>query len=125
MARFDRQIDMALRLIAKNGEHVTWRTIGEPIANVDEPWNPVPAVTEDHDATICFLTVDRIMMETLSFQLGSEIPKGLVFGLMGHVDFEPNLKDVVIRHGKEYRIFNMDILSPNSQIILHEIIFQQ
>ena len=125
MARFDRQIEMALRLIKKNGEEIVWKSIVEPTVNPAEPWKPTPIDAVEHSATICFLTVDRVGMETLSFQYAKEVPKGLVFGLMGQVEFEPNLKDVVIRHGVEYRILNIDILSPNSQIILYEIIFQQ
>lgn len=125
MARFDRQIEMALRLIKKNGEEIIWKSIVEPTVNPAEPWKPDSIDAIEYPATICFLTVDRVGMETLSFQYAKEVPKGLVFGLMGQVEFEPNLKDVVIRHGVEYRILNIDILSPNSQIILYEIIFQQ
>lgn len=124
MARFDRQIATALRLIAKNGEQVTWKSIVEPTANPATPWKPTVVAPIDYTATICFLTVDRVSMETLSFQLGTEVPKGLVYALMGTVAFAPNLKDVVMRHSKEYRILNIDILSPNSQIILYEMIFQ-
>lgn len=124
MARFDRQIAVALRLIAKNGEPITWRTQPEPVVDPATPWNPQPSVPVDNTATICFLPVERVGMESFSHMLRTEVPKGLVLGYMGQVPFEPNIKDTVIRHGKELRVMNLDVLSPNGQMILYTVIFQ-
>lgn len=125
MARFDRAIQTALRLIAKNGEKVKWRVIDDAAApNPSQPWNPGPATPEDKDVTICFLPVDRQTMETFTFIKGTEVPKGSVMGLMGNVPFNPNLKDVVIRDGVELRIANIDVLSPNGQKVLYTVVFQ-
>ncbi|WEL95607.1 hypothetical protein [Xanthomonas phage vB_XooS_NR08] len=125
MARFDRAIQTALRLIAKNGEKVKWRVIDDAAApNPSQPWKPGPATPEDKDVTICFLPVDRQTMETFTFIKGTEVPKGSVMGLMGNVPFNPNLKDVVIRDGVELRIANIDVLSPNGQKVLYTVVFQ-
>ena len=125
MPRFDRAIQTALRLIAKNGEKVKWRVIDDAAApDPSQPWNPGPATPEDKDVTICFLPVDRQTMETFTFIKGTEVPKGSVMGLMGNVPFNPNLKDVVIRDGVELRIANIDVLSPNGQKVLYTVVFQ-
>lgn len=126
MARFDAQIKTALRLIAKNGQLVKWRIVRDaaPI-NPAQPWKPTnPATPVEEDVTICFLTVDKDTYETLSYMAGGEIPMGAVMGLMGAVSFEPSLKDVVIRDGKELRLFNIEKLSPNGQAILYTTVFK-
>ena len=126
MARFDRAIQTALRLIAKNGEKVTWRVINDaPSPNPSQPWNPGASTPEDKPATICFLPVDRQTQETFTFIKGTEVPKGSVMGLMGQVPFDPNLKDVVIRDGKELRLAYIDVLSPNGQKVLYTMVFQE
>lgn len=126
MARFDRQIKTALRLIAKNGQAVKWRVIDDPTpTDPNKPWEPGPATPDDKDVTICFLPIDRQTMETFNFIKGTEVPKGSVMGLMGQVNFDPNIKDVVIREGKELRIASLDVLSPNGQKILYTVVFKE
>lgn len=125
MARFDRAIKTALRLIAKNGEKVKWRVIDDPVSvDPSQPWNPGLATPDDKDVIICFLPIDRQMMETLTFIKNTEVSKGSVMGLMGNVPFSPNLKDVVIRYGVELRIANINVLSPNGQKVLYTVVFQ-
>ena len=124
MAQFDRQVQTALKLIAKNGQAVKWRVVrdGAPVDS-SQPWKPTqPATPVEHDVTICFLTVDKDTYETLSYTAGGEVPMGAVMGLMGAVNFEPSLKDVVIRDGKELRLENIDVLSPNGQTILYTVV---
>ena len=127
MARFDAQIKTALRLIAKNGQSVKWRIVrdGAPVDS-SKPWKPSnPATPVENDVSICFLTIDRQTYETLSYMAGGEVPMGAVMGLMGAVDFEPSLKDVVIRDGKELQLFNIQELKPNGQTILYTLVFKQ
>lgn len=126
MARFDRQVQTAKKLIAKNGQLVKWRIVRDA-APVDsaQPWKPTNTATPvEHDVTICFLTVDKDTYETLSYMEGGEVPMGAVMGLMGAVNFEPSLKDVVIRDGKELRLFNVEELNPNGQTILYTMVFR-
>ena len=126
MARFDRQIQTAKRLIAKNGQVVKWRIVRDATpVDSSQPWKPTnPAKPVEHDVTICFLTVDKDTYETLSYMAGGEVPMGAVMGLMDAVDFEPSLKDVVIRDGKELRLFNIEELNPNGQTILYTMVFK-
>lgn len=123
MARFDRAIATAQRLIKKNGQTVTWRAIADT-PNLITPWNPGPRTVTDTSVFMCFLPVDRMTMETFTFMNGTEVAKGSVMGLMGNVSFEPNLKDVVIRDSKELRIANITLLSPNGQKVLYTVVFK-
>lgn len=123
--RFDRQIQTALRLIEKNGEPVIWRSLTDVIPDVEQPWRTTVTAIE-YDAIICFLTVDLQTKETLSLITKTEVTKGMVLGLMGTViGFTPSLKDTVVRHATELRILSIDVLSPNGQIVLHTIVFEQ
>ncbi len=116
MGQFDRQVATAQKLIAKNGQDATWRIINDPVpVDPDEPWNPGPAVPVDKTVKICFLPLTLKDQESLSYILGTEVPKGAV-------DFEPNLKDVVVRDGIEHRIATIKDLSPNGQKILYTMI---
>ena len=125
MAQFDRAIKTAQRLIAKNGEKVKWRVIGDVVpTDPNKPWEPGSALPEDKDVTICFLPVDRQTQETFAFIKGTEVLKGSVMGLMGNIPFAPNLKDVVIRNGVELRLAHIDVLSPNGQNVLYTMVFQ-
>lgn len=124
MARFDRQIQTALRLIKKNGRKVQWRQI-VATENPSEPWNPLPGTPVDNDVDICFLPVDKTTYETLTLRAGTELPKVSELGYMDAVNFEPNLKDVVIRDGKEMAIVHIDKLAPNGQNILYTVLFAQ
>jgi len=125
MARFDRQIETALRLIKKNGEGVVYNVIrdGDP-ADPDQPWKPGDAVVTPNPAVVCFLPInfrsDRVlavMAKNPDVQLCNEM------GLMGAVSWEPDGKDTITRDGKEYRIVDFDVLRPNGQNILYTFYF--
>lgn len=123
MARFDRQIAMALRLLKKNGQLVTWRQITDVIPDPSNPWKTIPGPPVDNDVYIAFFTVDKDHREFIRYLTGTEVKIGDSLGYMGQVNFEPNPKDVVIRDGVEYRILNVDLLSPNGQKILYTVEF--
>lgn len=125
MARFDRQVETALRLIAKNGQVVKWRQVRDIPIDPEKPWEAGTPDDTELDATICFLPVDKVNRETLMYLAKTDIAAGQVVGLMGQVTFDPTLKDVVIRDGEELRIFNIDLLSPNGQKILYTIVFEK
>lgn len=127
MARFDAQVKTALRLIEKNGQVVTWRIVrDEPPVDSAQPWKPTNDATPvEKNVSICFLTVDRQTFESLSFMDNGEIPQGAVMGYMGKVDFVPSLKDVVVRDGKELRVYYIDELKPNGQTILYKMVFKE
>lgn len=127
MARFDRQIATANKLIQKNGQLVVWKSVttGAP-ADAAMPWKPTVAVDPQHDAYICFLPINRQMTQLFNYLRGTnDIPTGSVMGLMaGNVAFAPKLKDVVMRDGDTLRIKSIDLLSPNGQKILYTIEFE-
>jgi len=126
MAQFDRQIKTAIKLILKNGVAAKWRIIDDPVTDEElTPWKPGAYTPEDKDVVICFLPVSTQAMQSFNFINGTDVPKGSTMGLMGNVDFEPNLKDVVIYDGKQLRIASIDLLSPNGQKILYTVIFKQ
>lgn len=123
MARFDRQIAMALRLIKKNGQLVTWQQLKDEPDDPDEPWKTKSQTIINNPVYIAFFTVDKEHREFIRYLTGTEVKIGDVLGYMGQVSFEPNPKDVVIRDGIEYRILNLDLLSPNGQKILYTVEF--
>ena len=124
MARFDRQIETALRLIKKNGQLIKWRQKQW----TDDPLDPaavIEAPPVDHDAYICFLPVDKDNKEFINYLRGTnEIKVGSLIGLMGNVSFIPDASDYVIRNNKPLEIFNLDLLSPNGQKVLYTIEFK-
>lgn len=125
MARFDRSIAVAQRLIKKNGEAVKWRVTTAPVDDPDKPWLKGEPTVVDHDAIICFLPVTQRMHEMLIYVKGSEIIGGYTLGYMGAVkDFVPSPTDQVIRDGVAYAIEYIDKLAPNGQQVLYTIEFK-
>ena len=125
MGQFDRAIETAKRLIAKNGQTVTWRKLGSTTPDPSTPWKPAADSPTDHTAKIVFLPPGRIGQELIRYLKGTEVTTGSVQGLMSAVDFEPSANDVVIRDGNTLRIKSIDLLSPNGQIILYTLEFDQ
>lgn len=115
-----RQIETAKRLIKAKGQKVVWRQT--VITENDKSWRPKESVIVNHDVDIVFLPRDRVDTQAIRANSDSVII-GNVYGLMGAVDFEPNAKDIVIRDGKECRIFAIDVLAPDGTPILYTIDF--
>lgn len=126
MGQFDRQIATAKRLIAKYGQTCIWRKVanGAPVDSL-KPWKPTASETSDNNASIVFLPASRENRELLRYLKGTEIPVGSIQGLMPAVSFEPTLKDVVIRDGKQLRLKSIDPVSPNGEIILYTLEFEE
>lgn len=123
MGRFDRQIATALKLIKKNGQTVTWRNIPPTTPDPVKPWLPVGGIPVDHSPLICFLPLDLQGKEFIASLGGTEAVTGTFYGLMGNVDFNPLVTDIVFRDGVALDIESIDLLSPNGQKILYTIIF--
>lgn len=127
MARFDRAIATAGRLIAKNGQDVIWRSVVDGAPTDDsKPWKPAEAADADTNAVICFLPTDKQSQQLFTYLRGTDdVSIGLVLGLMkGNVDFVPSQKDVVIRDGETLRIKSIDLLAPNGQKVLYTMEFE-
>lgn len=126
MAVYARQIATAKRLITAKGKAVTWRSNsdGAP-GDASQPWKPGATAAIDYLVSIVFLPENRVGYEWLVRMTNSEIPEGSGYGLMHAVTFEPTLKDVVIKDGKELRIASIDPLAPNGEVILYTLRFDQ
>lgn len=122
--RFDRQIKSALKMITKYGQKVVWRIITET-QDVSEPWKNSAQTVANHTVSICFLPTNKQELESIAFRAGIEVPKGCVLGYMGAQDFEPNLKDAVVRQGVKLSIFYIDKLSPNGQNLLYTLLLKE
>jgi hypothetical protein len=127
MGQFDRAIATAKRLIAKNGQTVTWRKTQDGVpADGAKPWKPGTTVVVDYSVPIVFLPESRVGFEFLAMLANTEVPKGKLTGLMAApADFVPTLKDIVIRGGETYSIRTLDPLAPNGDVILYTIGFDR
>lgn len=116
MGVYDRQIASAKRQIAAKGESVTWtqKTNGTP-PDADIPWKPGAAQSVPHTVNIAFFPVGRSRKRSKEYSQGSVVPKGNLYGIMEAVDFEPQIKDVITRGGKEISVLWIDPLDPNGE----------
>ena len=116
---FSRQIATAKRLIQKNGQLVQWKQTVKAVDD-DKPWEQVETEPDLNDVYICFLSSTDPWLRYIK---GSDVPVGGIYGLMGQVDFDLSIADVVIRDGQELRIKEIDSFAPNGEIILNTIEF--
>lgn len=127
MARFDRAIATAERLIDRNGQLVQWRTYadGAP-SDASKPWKPGQGGETNSDVVICFLPLDKESRELFRYLRGTnDVPTGFLQGLMkGNIAFVPALNDVVVRDGEMLRIRSIELLSPNGQKVLYTVEFE-
>lgn len=123
MSRFSSAIATAARLIAKNGQTVTWRRVIDGGADDATPWKPSAADLQDTDVSMVFLPENRVGFEFLALLRGTEVPQTKVVGLMAAQDFVPTLKDVVIRDGVPMALRYIDVLAPDGAPIFYTIGF--
>ena len=122
--RFDNAIALCTRLIAKNGQVVTWKQVKAGTDPV-EPWKQTTATDVNKKATICFVpTKDNEWRKLLAYLKNTEVPSGRLAGLMAPVNFEIGLSDIVVRECVDLRISSIDTLQPNEQKVMHIIEFQ-
>lgn len=124
MGEYDRQIATAKRLIKKKGQGVTWRSIenGAP-PDASKPWKTSTSTNLDNLVDIVFLPVSRENKRFIQALGGTEVSTGFLLGYMAAVDFEPSIKDVVIRNGEQLEVLNIDIVAPNGDPILYILEF--
>jgi len=127
MGQFDRQIATARRLIAKNGELCSWRSLSAGVV-VDPliPWQKSNGVDVGTDVRIVYLPRSRVNTAFLQALGKTSVSVGMEYGLMAAVSFTPKREDYVIRaSGDKYKINAIDRLAPNGQIILYTIDFDK
>lgn len=118
MARFDRQIATAKRLIARNGMVCKWKQITKT-AIPGSPFLTGSQSEQVYDAALCFVPASD-----LDYLIGTDVPATTVVALMGQVPFTPQLKDTVMRGTETLRVANIKPLAPNEQIILYAVVFE-
>jgi hypothetical protein len=117
MPVFDRQVAMVLRLIAKNGQDITYRVTDSTFD--DTPWQGDAPTFTDYIIKGCFIPVDRVDRDTMVYREFSDIPIGFVTMYIGRVPFIPKLKDSVIREGKTLSVSRVQAYKPNSEVIAY------
>lgn len=124
MGVYDRQIAQAQKQIKKKGQLVTWT---QTAAVVNDPSKPF--ITSDagspitYPVYIAFLSPRKGLSSVLAYLKNTDVVQAGIRGLMGAVDFVPQITDKVIRNGKTLTIRNIDPLAPNGQVILYSIEF--
>lgn len=124
MGTYDRQIAMALKLIAAKGQTtgVVWQQTGDVVADATKPWIKTKGVLTEYPVIIAFFPASSKLAKLFA---GSNIAKGGNRGLMGAVtSFVPNVADVVVRNGNSLGIESLDPLQVNEQVILWKIEFK-
>jgi len=124
MGVYDRQIASAIRQISAKGQSVTWRKHinGAPL-DPEKPWNGSALTTEEHIVSILFLPLNLQTKKFADYMSNSSIHMGGEGGFMAAVDFEPSIKDEVVRDGKTLTIENFDLIAPNGDPILYILEF--
>jgi hypothetical protein len=114
---WDEEIDYVLEEIEQSGQLINWKQINK--VETSTPWLPTNGTAIDNDVFMCFATNAK-----LQYWSGTEIPVGMMIGLMGQVDFTPKMKDVVIRNGEELTVKQINTLAPNGVVVLYKVVFE-
>jgi hypothetical protein len=119
---FDDEIATALELIEENGEVCDWHKDAVVLDDPDSPWLGGDSTPDVKHPSICFLpaTDGASGFGITKFRRpGDDIPSFSTFGLMGAVDFKPEVTDKVLRGGQPLVIVAIDELKPNEQTLLY------
>lgn len=127
MGVFDRQIASAKKLLSKNGELIEWSQY--PTAVGAEPWEQQQSIEIKHAVVVVFIAIDEyldVKFKTQSWSKLSDIPSGMVKGLLPVVNFRPTLSDLITRpsNGETYSILSIDELNLNGETIMWSILLK-
>lgn len=120
MGGFDRQAATAKSLLARFGENVTWIQTAI-VENAIKPWEPQDGLSKEYTVKMVFMKKKLMNFKALSYREKTEIPSGMVWGLMADPGFVPNLNDVVERDGQALRIMSIDKLAPGDEPLLYYV----
>lgn len=118
MARFDSQIKLAKRLIARNGETSTLRrqTPGTP-ADPAKPWKPGAPSFADFKVSAVWLSFEVERVDGDLVQSGDQ--QVFIAASDLAVAPDPTTDHLVRANGEKWTIVRSDQLVPNGQEILH------
>lgn len=126
MARFDRSIKMAQKLIARNGQDAILRRFSDaPVPDVDKPWRTGSPSYSDEAVKAVFLNLGDAgerYMDGTEVQIGDKLV--LIAG--GDLTSSPNLRDRIYSGGggpgdAGWSIMRVVTLEPNGQQVLHQL----
>jgi len=122
---YERMQATASRLLTKYGETVTWnRQIPGALPDPAKPWqNAVPTV-DKKQVKVVFFTDTLEDRQLQHYRKRTELPEGLVNGLMVNVDFIPDLNDTITRNGTDLVVAAIDPVNPGGTILMYYVEFK-
>lgn len=128
---FARQIATAQRLIAKSGQQRIWRQPAKTIGDQTKPWLQTQGAPLDFQVKLVFFPQTRIGHELIRLISGTEVSGGEVQAYMAFTPgLIPTIDDILlasvpmqVQSDAELRIFSIDPLAPNGDVILYDVKF--
>lgn len=125
MARFDKAIALAERLIAKNGQDVTLRgfTAGAP-PDPNKPWEPGTNTPGDQTIKAVFIGYEQKYIDGETVRTGDQ----QVFMPANDNEGDPafvEIEGLVLRGAEVWKIISAKPLNPNGQLIMFELQVRQ
>ena len=121
MARFDSAIALAKKLIAKNGQSVTLRSVVNVVApDPTKPWTPGANTNSDTTVNAVFLDYSHNHIDGTLIQTGDQkvlMPSTNTAGSA----IDPQIEGLIIRGTENWKIVNIKPLNPNGQSIMYEL----
>lgn len=122
MARFDRAIALAKRLIAKNGQTVILRGFETtPGDDPDKPWKPGENVPRDQSIEAVFLDYEQRYIDGETIRTGDQ----RVFMPAEGLEVPPEQDGLIFRGTEAWKVVGIKPLNPNGQAILYEVQVRQ
>lgn len=121
---YDRMTALGFRLIAKYGQPAIHRRLEVSGADPDTPWIAEGEPPVETNVVIAFVPVDRYAWETMRMREGTDITEGHLTGYMG-ASLVPNVKDVIIRAGRQLTIDDVITINPAGRDVLHIMLLRQ
>lgn len=122
MGQYDALIATAKRLIAQKGQAVTWKSIGDAVADdPNKPWEPASQTVTDYAVNIAFLPINLSSRKFTQAIAGTDIPIGTEKGYMGAQSFEPKIKDTILRGTQTLTVLSIDRIAPDGSQILYTL----
>lgn len=120
VARFDASIEMAHRLIKRNGMVCDWQTVVSTLIDATKPWLGSTEVVTTHKPYICFVPASGGNYNLIRALGGAtDNPMVTTYGLMAPQSFSPVKTDLVKRSDEPLKIEYINTLQPNEQVVLH------
>lgn len=121
MAKYDRQVATAKKLVRKYGSLETFRQIRDE-TDQEKPWEDGDPLNTDKPVYMVFINDSTSISDVFAaYFSGTTIADGSTVVYIADFGIQPTNKDVLIKDGVEYRIETIDTLKPARQTILHSL----